>query len=902
VASGVRFHIKALVFDWLGALGEPGREEWRIVEPLLGELEGDSAEQAWGLLYRQPWFEIADYEGAVEARLRSDDERVVDRMIAVLRAAQRWSPARVAELVEPFVGLSEQWNRRLVALAQWSDFGSDRRFFKLVLSLIDEGVLDDARGAIASNADFWDVGFGLEDRSDWAVEYVAHYLRRRLQLADIRGIANPFDRAEGTIPDTAHNYDFFIKAAEGAPFEYARRLLPIFQRIIEATASGDPERLARDPVWSSRYRDDRHGIDAALLSGMEHALQELAKTNPDAFLSVTAGLAKTGSDTGNFLLVRGLVGGAEVLADQAAAYLLADDRRLRAGYMDEDHWATRELIAAILPHLASARREELESMLLAYATPWERSSHGYQSRGYSQFVLLSGVDTAYLSDDARRRLAELQRKFESDQPSPPRGIVGGFVGSPIPPAAAEKMSDDQWLRAIDRYSGNERDWTRVGDGLRGGAEELAHELEREAKDQPGRFAALAERVSDAANVAYFDAILRAVATTEAEVDEEVVSRICRRCHALPGRPCGRWITDPIGRLATDSEVAHDLVELVIWYALHDPHPDTESWQEVPQGSTSPYWGGDPYTAGINSVRGSAAETLAYLVAYDRVDVLSLRPTLDELVRDPSVAVRSCVAQILVALLREHRDLAVDLMVELVETDDALLATPHVERFFAYAVRTHFADVVHVFRRMVDSELTAVQQVGGRLAVMAYIASVDAEELAEIAVRHQEAPVRIGAAQVASANAANADAGERLKQLLAQLFFDPDKDVRGRAGDAFNEFKDLAAGEYDGLLAAFVESPAFVDGVHHLFWVLDEARDPPVQATIAACERFASLLRDEGDPFSARALDADHAAQILLRCYQGTTDEQLRARCLDAIDVLSMLRTYGLDKALAAFER
>src|SRR5205085_2491548 len=109
-----------------------------------------------GLLYRQPWFEIADYEGAVEARLRSDDERVVDRVIGVLRAAQRWSPARVAELVEPFVGLSEQWNRRLVALAQWSDLGSDRRFFDLVLRLIDEGVLDDARGAIASNADFWD--------------------------------------------------------------------------------------------------------------------------------------------------------------------------------------------------------------------------------------------------------------------------------------------------------------------------------------------------------------------------------------------------------------------------------------------------------------------------------------------------------------------------------------------------------------------------------------------------------------------------------------------------------------------------------------------------------------------------------------------------------------------------
>ena len=139
-------------------------------------------------------------------------------------------------------------------------------------------------------------------------------------------------------------------------------------------------------------------------------------------------------------------------------------------------------------------------------------------------------------------------------------------------------------------------------------------------------------------------------------------------------------------------------------------------------------------------------------------------------------------------------------------------------------------------------------------------------------------------------------------MLIGLFHDAEKEVREKTADAFREFKDLPGEEYDDLLAAFVESPAFADGAPQLFWVLDEARDPPIASTIAACERFASLLRDEGDPFSARALDADHAAQILLRCYQGTTDEVLRTRCLDAIDVLAMLRTYGLDKALAAFER
>jgi hypothetical protein len=902
VASGVRFHIKALVFDWLGGLTEPTREEWRIVEPLLDDLAGEAAEQAWALLYREQWFAIADHAGAIEARLRSENEEVVDRVVAVLRAAQRWNAGRVAELVEPFVGVSENWNRRLVALAQWSDLAANRRFFDFILRLIDEGILDDARGAIASNSDFWDVGFGLEEKAEWAVEYVEHYLLRRLRVAEARGVANPFDRSEGTIPDTAHHFEFFTRAAEGAPAAYVCRLLPFFRSVIAATASRNDERLPRDPVWSYRYRDDRHGIDAALLSGMEHALQRVAEEEPSVFLSVVADLSTDNTDTTNFLVLRGFLGRIQALSDAAATYLLEDRRRLRAGYMDDEHWAARELLGAAFPHLTADRRRELERALLEYATPWERSADGHQSRGYSQFVLLSGIDPEFLSNEARRRLGELQRKFEREQPSPPRGIIGGVVGSPIPRAAAEKMTDDQWLRAIERYSGPERDWTRAENGLRGGAEELAHELERQAKNAPRRFALLAKRIPDAAPTSYFDAILRAVATTEESVDEEMVGAICRRCHALPGRPCGRWITDPIGRLASTADVPKDLIEMVSWYAANDPDPHGETWQEVPDGSDMAFYGGDPYTAGINSVRGSAAETLAYLVAYDRVDVDPLGPTLEELVHDPSIAVRACTARVLVVLLKAHRDLAVKLMLDLVLADDALLATPHVERFMAYATRTHFDELAQVLKRMIGSSLSAVQQVGGRQCVMSYISVADAQELANAATTHRAEAVRLGAAQVVAANIAHPDAEDRLRPLLVRLFEDPEKSVRQEAASAFRPFKDLSATEYEELLAAFVDSRAFAEGVHEIFWMLDEARDPPVEATVAACERFSALLLDEGDPFSARALDADRAAQILLRVYQSTSDERVRTRCLDTIDRLSRLRTYGLDKALAAFER
>ena len=269
--------------------------------------------------------------------------------------------------------------------------------------------------------------------------------------------------------------------------------------------------------------------------------------------------------------------------------------------------------------------------------------------------------------------------------------MGGFVQSPIPTAAAERMNDDQWLGAMDRYSGDEREWNRIDEGIQGGAYELAQELERQAKAEPARFAELAERMADSVNTAYFAAILRGVATTDAEIDDAVVGPLCRRCHALPTRPCGRGIVDAIGRLARVSDVPDDLAEIVIWYAINDPHPQTESWREIPAGSDNPYFGGDPFTAGINSVRGNAVEAVAQLVAYDRVDVRSLEPTLSELVLDTSVAVRSCVGEVLLALLQAHPEMAVGLFLQLVDADDALLTTPYIERFLLYASRTHLAD-------------------------------------------------------------------------------------------------------------------------------------------------------------------------------------------------------------------
>ena len=96
------------------------------------------------------------------------------------------------------------------------------------------------------------------------------------------------------------------------------------------------------------------------------------------------------------------------------------------------------------------------------------------------------------------------------------------------------------------------------------------------------------------------------------------------------------------------------------------------------------------TAGINCVRGTAADTIARLIFQDRRYLEFFKPHLQTMVHDPSSAVRALVAYSLLAALRYDRDFAVRLFVELC-SDYEVLGTRFVEEFLRYGVQTHFTD-------------------------------------------------------------------------------------------------------------------------------------------------------------------------------------------------------------------
>jgi hypothetical protein len=884
----VRFHLRDLVVAWLAEL-TPTAGEWDLIEPFVRDRQSPLHWRAWQTLQTPAWFAYADQHGDLDGYLGGDDDELTDDAATLLARLGDQSGDRVAALLQPYVGVSDRWNQRLAWIAGRLDLAQARGLLDLFLTLMDAGVLDQFG---VTGGDFWYIAHELPARHpDWALELLGRWLRNRDAAAPP---GNPF---ESVIPRHLHLREYIRDSARAAPEAFVDYVWPVMLELMERTAEEPRDgRLTQDEIWTLKHYSDDHGcFSDQLLGGAEEALAALAKDHPDRFSQLLDTVRETEHETVVYLLYRGLAGNPERFSDTAIAFVVDDERRLATAHAEDDHWASRMLLEAVTPHASAAAISRLEAILLDYYTPWERSAHGRKEFGYSQFTLLTGVAEPRRSPAVAKRFAEWQRKFQSEDTQEPVGIQGGFVGSPIGDDAAAKMSDENWRQAVDRYASDASAERRSL--LTGGPHQLSSVLEKQTAAQPARFARLAVSFPDHTNQAYFEAVLRGVEDSEDELAMALTAELIKRCHALPGRPCGRWIARPLLRHA-EQPIPTDLLEILGWYAMHDPDPMQD---RDPNDNESPHQ--RLLQHGLKSVRGGVAYDITRLV-YGRAEHFApLQPAIESLVSDPVLAVRAMAAEITMALLRHHRELAGDLFLTLVSgADDVLLATRHIHEFLRYRAAQDYPRYASLIQRMIDSQFPAAREAG---AVQATLVALDDQRAATLADRCLNGALeeRIGAAKVYAANVTTARFRDRCQGALRQLFSDPAKEVRDAAAGTIRRFHDGQLGEFQELVQAFMGSVAFEDNQEDLLYALTETTSSVPEISLNACERFLELLGGQAKDIRTRAAHhADQVSQILVRAYADSRDRALKERTLDLIDRSLELNIYGAVKALSEHDR
>ena len=887
--DNVRAHIKDLVFALLAEVDDPTDEEWGLwmawVRPVWDALEQGLdvgvglANRAWERLHwARSWFTYFDDRGVIKGWL-GGGPRKADVAVRYVSRQQRSWPDRVAALLEPYADRGDNWPARLRAVVEPLHVHLSRRLFDLFLKLVDVGTFDGQGGQLAGGFRVGAMWRNLANhRPEWVPEVLAHHLRRcvarsrgRSDATVWRGLWHSGSESEALRISSRHNPRVFV--------DY---MLPAVLEASEAAAYAGATPPVRDAVWPSLVKSDAPTLGDACLQTLVDALAALAGQGEDMAHEI-ANLSNRRTYIANHLLLALYRGDAARHADEAVLAFCDHPWRFGCGYSDSPYWSATETIRTTVRHCQPTRQADLEKAILAYVDPFEKTKEGVRHRGYASFNLLAAMPQELRSAEAKRRFAELERKFRQPAPAPvPRGVMAAIVGPPISGEANDKMTDDQWLNAIATHR------SVVGRRpLEGGAVQLARVFGRCAAKEPTRFANIGLQLPRTTNPVYLSELIRGL--SDKTVADATKVKVCRRVIEYAADECGGEVAD---LLATASDALPDeAVQMVASLAMDPQDENEEAWQDTASGQ--PPYDGDVYTNGLNTARGRAALAIGELVGRDASYIQRFATVLDQLAGEPQPSVASCVAAALRMVSYHDAERGLSLFQRMDFSEERLLATRHVYEFIRENMWHGFAELKPVILRALGSAHSDVRQAGARLGCLARLHHAEAHELAAEAGRG-DVQQRRGVAEVASANVGDSAHKEWCEEALKRLFTDSDAEVRKAAASCFLHLPEDDLEAYSDLIETFCASPAYEQDPYPLLDALKTAPSRLPGTVRLVCESFL----DRGDSHHSDGFDV---VDLVFRLYQHHQNDEWTFGALDLIDRVC-LELHGAEMGFKDFER
>jgi hypothetical protein len=483
--------------------------------------------------------------------------------------------------------------------------------------------------------------------------------------------------------------------------------------------------------------------------------------------------------------------------------------------------------------------------------------------------------------------------------------------SPIPEAEAQEFSDDDWLGAIRTYADDVAD--QASSWFKGGAYEVAAQLETAAKSQPGRFARLAGRIGPDANPAYVRAILRAISSSAQDLgadDQLAAIDVVRVISTWPGHDLNRELCDVIGGLA-GIDLPDDILDLIIAIATKGSDQPTDL-ADV-DGETL-------IVAGLIRDRGQAVYAMAWLLAPAVTRdsrAARLLTAARMLAAAPDETVRVLLPPVIVRIFLSDHAAATEIAeLWLDHATDETLRALELDRLAWQLLTSGAASGSSLIERMVTSPIADVRTRGGALAALASVrrdslrAGSDAIAPGVVLGRAmQDAASRKGVAQLLAQlvdqlpaasghEAANGVVADR--ELLIRLLDDDDHDVRE---SAVRYTFDLTAplSRHSELFAATARSLAFREHPAPMLHALHRLPSDIPQEALDLCEEWLrNKAEDAGDIRNAAAGDAYYVVDIVFSIHSGATvGSPVVERCLALIDRLVEIGAFDVEKKIEA---
>lgn len=930
--AGIRFHIKLAVVQWLGALESPTPPELQIV------LKLDTTDEIFSVLVRSAlfqtpgWFDIANDIGIPTRELESAHEQRIDSAIwwltslapkrphEITTLLNRWYTAtetetetenRAGRLLRSMVLMrSEKLGQNLLALLKQLLIAFPFAFFGQENSFLATAALELLMKNGASNID----------------QVISEFFRKWFEL---HSTGHPF------VEDVGLAIEPLCKLAENQPYGFVLATMDALRCTVERIVR--PGRAPLNQTFMMRRRDEQYTVGGKFFAAFHTAFVVVAAkdaTRVEEWLNVLPPFAH---ELTLHIHLSAIAANPAALAHRLVP-LLNEPRIFDAGWSDAPQEAFVNAVRAAHPHLSTNERSLVEDTILNdrseldFATSLlaKEQDCGLEETTYNRtralsllnwsgrerFIILKAMGKEMLSPKANAALAELKRKFDSLALRDSRAnFRSGFAAPTIPHQAAEKLSDNDWLVAIDRCSYKEQ---RGGRGpLSDSSEALAGQLHQFAKDDPARFAGLAERIPATAPRTHVRRILLGITDADIRGAERPIVQALTRLHRRPEHPWGDEIAHVIARhpaLADDDE----LYEALCWYATHGQQPLTqfdfrrgkqpnlsiEELLSANDGLLTDAWSG---------TRGSAVNALSTVLQALPLRRSTAAPLIESMLeKETELSVRCALVGLLRAFFREDAILCAEFAIKLALPTESLnivvqrrsLATVSTRAgatLLPAMVRKAPATGERLIVGLVTSEDEVMRAIGAFYLISAsfyydsYVARADS-------LLSERPEFNRLAAEGASEAIVGGELTQRALAAIGIYFDSPDRETRKHAAEVFRNVQPEHFVRFVPLARDYIKSAAFQDESFPFFHALGKATIDVTDLVILAAEELVNIVVS-GAAANRRATDFHQLRELLTNAY-ATTDfsPEHRKRLLDVLDTMLSREIYGVDDVLKAHER
>ncbi len=878
--SKIRFHIRLLIINQLAFLQNPTDEEWQIVKQLL-EKDDNFKKHFIDGIQSEKWLRYLISNGFLQTFLQSGDEKLINLIIWKLRILITPHTKTVIDFLQQFPNIDkkdEHVSYILAGLDHWEDERAIRLF--------------QSHSPTIKSCDHLYYTHFLERILKFNPEVVFEMFFNDLnEKTNAIKFADDFDKKQFL---DYGDIEIFKKLLNWDPNTVLLEALQIIHKLVDKTKWESKADFYLDRAFYGYEKFESNlYCHWQFLSLVLEKLKTVATNDKPKFLKLVEGFGERCSFTLLKIVLRGYNAKPNLYVDEGFK-LFSKKGILENVTPDESSdYELRALLKNIYSCFSQEQKEKINEIILSVFPKWEKNREKGQPSwvGHTKYRLLKTIPEEELLNYPviKKQFLELEHKFGKYTEKPPQVPAAGFVGPPLPATAYEKMTFAQWLSSFLKYD-ESTDWdTPREDLLKGGLVEHSRAFTEQVSKRPDEFYDFVFSLGGRQNVSitYFGAGLDGL--VKAKYNIEKVKQLVKTYWKYEDTEFRRSIIRAIDYIDKEDNLDLELINVLADYALNDPDPKEELWK-VDADNGTPYYGGDPLSYGINTVRGSATERLVihgYKTRYPN----KIFAILEKIADDRFITVRCCSINFLHVMIKWNRDKVCDLFIKITRDKHPQVIKYGLECLGYLMTKNNFQNFIpHLERVMTLKEsLGYHSEYTGQILMHAYVRNYSrSEELLKEGFKINE-EVKLGAIDFASKHLTHSEQEIAHKsRKIYMRFLNEDSDKVSQKYDwCFNNFKVEDFNKIYALILKYSKAEAIKKHCESFFEFLAKVVGFEPEKCIDLMQNYENF---EKPNIRYNALQGE-PTQILIEAYNRVIKNEYKEKAMDIFDAILQEEVY-----------